>query len=89
MKLSIQLDLSVLSLPNTVLFFELFGVDRARSTVHNWVHKSNLKLETGWSRNYVAVGGTVIQLDDEQYWLCAAADVNSNDLLHKRLEPTK
>jgi len=31
----------------------------------------------------------VIQLDDEQYWLYAAVDPESNDLLHTRLEPTR
>jgi transposase-like protein len=36
MKLSIQLHLAGLSLSNTVSFLEIFGVSRARSTVHNW-----------------------------------------------------
>jgi transposase-like protein len=31
----------------------------------------------------------VIQLDDEQYWLYAAVDPGSNDLLHTKLEPTR
>ena len=35
MKLSIQLHLAGLSLSNTVSFLEVFGVKRARSTVHN------------------------------------------------------
>lgn len=35
MKLSIQLHLAGLSLLNTVLFLEIFGVQRVRSTVHN------------------------------------------------------
>ncbi len=35
MKLSIQLHPSGLSLSNTVRVCELFGVQRARSTVHN------------------------------------------------------
>jgi hypothetical protein len=34
MKLSIQLHLAGLSLSNTVLFVEIFGVDRGRSIVH-------------------------------------------------------
>jgi len=34
MKLSIQLHLAGLSLSNTVSIIELFGVNRARSTVH-------------------------------------------------------
>jgi len=31
----------------------------------------------------------VIQLDNEQYWLYAAVDPQSNDLLHTKLEPTR
>ena len=37
MKLGIQLHLSGLSLSNTVSIIEVFGVERSRSTVHNWV----------------------------------------------------
>jgi len=59
MKLSIQLHLAGLSLSNTVSILEIFGVQRARSTVHNWVHKADLQ------PNHVAVDETVIQLNDE------------------------
>ena len=89
MKLSIQLHLSGLSLSNTVSFLEVFGVDRVRSTVHNWANKADLQPESGRSPNHVAVDETVIQLDDEQYWLYAAVDTESNDILHTKLEPTK
>ncbi|SNR25771.1 Transposase (or an inactivated derivative) [Halorubrum ezzemoulense] len=70
------------------LFLEIFGVDRVRSTVHNWVHKADLQPESSRSPNHVAIDETVIQLDDEQYWLYAAVDPESNDLLHTQLEPT-
>jgi len=76
-------------LSNTVSFLEVFGVDRVRSTVHNRVHKADLQPETGRSPNRIAVDETVIQLDDEQYWLYAAVDPQSNDLLHTKLEPTR
>jgi transposase-like protein len=89
MKLSIQLHLAGLSLSNTVSFLEVFGVDRVRSTVHNWVHKADLQPESGRCPNHVAVDETVIQLDDEQYWLYAAVDPDSNDLLHTKLETTR
>ena len=89
MKLSIQLHLSGLSLSNTVSFLEIFGVDRVRSTVHNWVHKADLQPESGRNPNHIAVDETVIQLDNEQYWLYAAVDPDSNDLLHTKLEPTR
>ncbi len=35
MKLGIQLHLAGLSLSNTVSILDIFGVERARSTVHN------------------------------------------------------
>jgi putative transposase len=89
MKLSIQLHLAGLSLSNTVSILELFGVSRARSTVHNWVHKADLQPEPGRSPDHVAVDETVIQLNDEQYWLYAAVDPDSNELLHTKLEPTR
>ena len=89
MKLSIQLHLAGLSLSNTVSILEIFGVERARSTVHNWVHKADLQPADGRSPNHVAVDETVIRLNDEQYWLYAAVDPDSNELLHTTLEPTR
>jgi len=88
MKLSIQLHLAGLSLSNTVSVLEIFGVERARSTVHNWVHKADLQPESGRSPDHVAVDETVIRLNDEQYWLYAAVDPETNELLHTKLEPT-
>ena len=89
MKLSIQLHLAGLSLSNTVSFLDVFGVDRARSTVHNWVHKADLQPESDRSLDHVAVDGTVIRIDGEQYWLYAAVDPDSDKLLHTKLEPTR
>jgi len=88
MKLSIQLHLAGLSLSNTVSILEIFGVQRARSTVHNWVHKADLQPTIGQNPNHVAVDETVIQLNDEHYWLYAAVDPETNELLHTQLEPT-
>jgi transposase-like protein len=88
MKLSIQLHLSGLSLSNTVRVCEIFGVQRARSTVHNWVHKADLQPNSGKNLDHVAVDETVIQLNDERYWLYAAVDPETNELLHTSLEPT-
>ncbi|PGF13838.1 IS6 family transposase [Natrinema sp. CBA1119] len=67
---------------------EVFGVERARATVHNWVHKANLQPEDGQSPDHVAVDETVILLNDEQYWLYAAVDPQTNELLHTKLRPT-
>ncbi len=89
MKLSIQLHLSGLSLSNTVRVIEVFGVKRARSTVHNWVYKADLQPESGKNPDHIAVDETVIQLNDEQYWLYAAVDPETNELLHTTLESTR
>ncbi|MDZ7745447.1 MAG: IS6 family transposase [Halobacteriales archaeon] len=89
MKLSIQLHLAGLSLSNTVSILEIFGVERARSTVHNWVHKADLQPDDGRNPDHVAVDETVIRLNDEQYWLYAAVDPDTNELLHTKLEPTR
>jgi transposase-like protein len=89
MKLSIQLHLAGLSPSNTVSFLEMFGVSRARSTVHNWVHKADLQPESGRTPDHVAVDETVTRIDDEQYWLYAAVDPESNGLLHTKHESTK
>ena len=89
MKLSIQLHLAGLSLSNTVSILEIFGVERARSTIHNWVHKADLQPEEGQSPDHVAVDETVIRLNNEQYWLYAAVDPETNKLLHTKLETTR
>ena len=47
MKLSIHLRAAGLSLSDTVSVIDIFGVDRARSTVHNWVRKADLEPEGG------------------------------------------
>ncbi|AFO58534.1 transposase [Natrinema sp. J7-2] len=88
MKLSIQLHLAGLSLSNTVSILEIFGVERARSTVHNWVHKADLQPEEGQSPDHVAVDETVIRLNDKQYWPYAAVDPEINKLFYTMLEPT-
>ncbi len=89
MKLSIQLYLAGLSLSNTVRVLDIFGVNRVRSTVHNWVLKADLQPDSGRGPDHVAVDETVIRLDDEQYWLYAAVEPDSNELLHTKLEPTR
>ena len=60
MKFSIQLYLAGLLFPNTVSNLDVFGVNRARATIHNWVHKAELQLESGRMPDHVAVDETVI-----------------------------
>ncbi len=85
-KLGIQLHLAELSLLNTILILEVSGVERARSTVHNWVHNAELQPGSGRSPDHVAVDETDIWLDSDKYWLYAAVDPEMNDLLHKDLK---
>ena len=87
MKLNIQLHLAELSFLNTVFIIGIFGVKCARSTVDNWVHKAELQSRYGQDPDYVAVDETVIQLNDEQYWLYAAVDPKTNKVLYTNLEP--
>lgn len=89
MKLGIRLHLARLSLSDTVSVLEKFGVDRCRSTVHNWVQKADLQPTAGADSDHVAVDETVIRLNDERYWLYAAVDPATNRLLHIRLFPTR
>jgi transposase-like protein len=72
-----------------VSILEVFGIARARSAIHNWVHKAELQPESGRTPDHVAVNETVIRLNDERYWLYAAVDPNSNELLHTKFEPTR
>ena len=89
MQLSIQLQLRGLSLSDTVSVLESFGVERARSTVHNWVQKADLQPASGKQPDHVALDETVIQLDNQRYWLYAAVDPETNEFLHVRLFPTR
>jgi len=87
-KLSIQPHPADLSLSNAVSVLELFGVERVRSTVHNWVHKADRQPEDGRSPDHVAVDETVIRRNDEQDRLYAALDPETNELLHTKFQPT-
>jgi len=89
MKLSIHLHSAGLSLSDTISVLDSFGVERARSTVHNWVQKADLQPTSGRDPDHVALDETVIQLDNEQYWLYAAVDPETNEFLHVKLFPTR
>jgi len=89
MKLGIQVHASGLSLSDTVTVLAGLGVDRARSTVHNWVQKADLQPHSEKNPNHVAVNKTVIQVNDQRYWLYAAVDPDTNEFRHVRLFPTR
>jgi len=89
MKLGIQLHAAGLSLSDTVSVLAGLGVDRARSTVHNWVQKAGLQPQDGKEPNHVSVDETVIQLNDQRFWLYAAVDPETSEFLHMRLFPSR
>ncbi|WP_436903637.1 IS6 family transposase [Halovenus halobia] len=88
MKLGIQMHLAGLSLSNTISVLDELGVQRSRKAVHDWVQKADLQPTSGKTPNHVAVDETVIRINDQQYWLYAAADPDTNELLHLRLFST-
>ncbi len=87
--LGIQSHVAGLSLSNTVELLEDLGVERCRTTVHNWVQKADLQPRDGANPDHVAVDETVIQLNDDRFWLYAAVDPATNRLLHVKLSPTR
>ncbi len=89
MKLGIRLHLAGLSFSNTISIPDILGVERCRSTVHNWVQKADLQPTDGADPDHVAVDETVLQLNDEWFWLYAAVDPETNRLLHVKLSPTR
>jgi len=72
MELAIHPHLGGLSLSNTVSVLDSFGVSRARSTVHNWVQKANLKPRSGRDPAKIILDETVVNVNDNRYWLVAA-----------------
>ncbi|WP_128904755.1 IS6 family transposase [Halorubrum amylolyticum] len=85
MALGIQSQVAGLSLSNTTELLEDLGVQRSRKAVHDWVQKADLQPDSSKSPNQVALDETVIRINDQQFWLYAAADPQSNELLHVRL----
>ena len=85
MKLGIQMHLAGLPLSNTISVLDELGVQRSRKAVHDWVQKADSQPTSGKAPTHVAVDETVIRINDQQYWLYAAANPETNKLLHLRL----
>jgi len=88
MELGIRLHLAGLSLSNIVNELERFGVQRSRKAVHDWVQKADSQPTSDETPNQIAVDETVIRINDQQYWLYAAANPKTNEFLHIRLFST-
>jgi putative transposase len=82
MKLGIQHQSVGLSLSNTVSILEEVGVERSRKAIHDWVQKADLQPLDGGNRNYVAIDETVTRINDQEFWLYAATDPDTTELLH-------
>jgi len=78
-ELGIQFHLCGLSLRNTV---EKFGIDRCRSTVHNWDQKADLEPRGGRKPEKIALEKTVININGDQFWFFTAVDPQTNSFLH-------
>ena len=89
MKLDIRLHVAGLSLSDTVSALDKFGVDRYRTTVHNWVQKADQQPADDHSPDQVVLDETVIWINDDQYWLFVTVNLETNHLLHVRLFPTR
>jgi putative transposase len=84
----IRHHMAALSLSNTVVLLEDWGIQRSRTAIHNWVQKADLQPAAGASPDHAAVDQKLIRLNDEQYWLYAAVDPETTQFLHMRLCPT-
>lgn len=81
MELGIRLHLTDHSFTNIVRELDIFGVNRSRKAVHD----CHLQPTDGVAPNHVALDEPVIRLNDQQYWLYAAVNPKTNELLHIRL----
>lgn len=77
-----QIDFTIhpqlIDLSNTVSIHDMFGIHPNRSTVHNWVHKSELQPKSEDNPDHVAVDETLVQLAGEHYWLYTVVDTDTN-----------
>jgi len=61
-ELAIYLHLRCLSICNTVYIIDIFDVNRARSTVHNWVQKVDFEPRGGRDSETIALDVTIIDI---------------------------
>lgn len=80
-----QLRLVVLSLSNTKQHLESLGVERQ----YNRVRKAELQRTSDATPDHVAVGETVIQVNDERRRIYVAVGSETNDLPHVQPSATK
>jgi len=87
--LGIQSHVSGLSVSNTVELLDCLGVQRWKKAIHSWVQEAGLQPESGKEPNQNGPNETVIRTNGRQFWRYAAADPETNRLIHVRLFATK
>ena len=88
-KLAVHLHLGGLSLSDTISVLDSFAIERARSTVHNWVQKADLEPEAGRDPDMIALDETVVKIEEERFCVYCAVDANDNEIQHLKLYPTR
>ena len=78
----IRHHLPVLSLLNTINFLEGLNVYRRRTAVHNRVQKADVQPAGGEISDRIAAGQKSILVNDEEHWLYAAVDPETDRIIH-------
>ncbi|WP_077152283.1 IS6 family transposase [Halorubrum tropicale] len=87
-ELGIRSHLAGMSLREVSKHLELFGISRSHVAIHNWVHKADLQPISTVSEDQLAVDEKMIRLHGQKFWLYAAVDPQTNEILHLSLYPT-
>lgn len=89
MEVGIRLHLCGLPPSNTVSISDTFGVDRCRSTVHNWLQEADIEPRGGRESAKIGLDEPVVEVDGVQYSFFAAVEPDVNVFLHAGLNPTR
>ena len=57
----------------------MFGVERSRKAVHDWVQKADLQPANDASPDHVTLDETVIRINGQQFCLYATVDPETNE----------
>jgi transposase-like protein len=87
-EVGIRCHISGMSLRETSKFLGELGIDRSHVAIHNWVHKAELQPASTVSANQLAVDEKMIRLHGQQFWLYAAVDPVTNEIVAVSLFPT-
>jgi transposase-like protein len=78
MKLGIQIHVGETSLLNTFYLLDNLDVQSSRKAVHDRVQRTNLQSDGGKAPNRFALDKSVIRINDQQYWLYATVEPDTN-----------